>query len=121
VVRDLRAAPPGSALLYGGETTVAVRGAGRGGRNLELALAALRLIEKDELVLTLASDGRDNGDWAGAVADVAGRESARRLGLDPDACLADNDSYGFFARTGDCLVTGATGSNVADLFVALKA
>ena len=120
IVADLRAAPAGSALLYGGETTVTVRGCGRGGRNLELALAALGLVEDEELVLTLASDGHDNGEWAGAIADVAGRERARRAGLDPGRSLDDNDSYGYFAATGEWLKTGATGSNVADLVLALK-
>ncbi len=54
------------------------------------------------------------------MADAPAREHARRLGLDPDAHLADNDSYGFFERAGGYLLTGATGSNVADLVVALR-
>lgn len=120
VVRELRAAAPATALLYGGETTVTVTGGGRGGRNLEVALAAQRLVGDGEIVVTVASDGRDNGDFAGAVADSLARANARRLGLDLDAHLADNDSYGFFERTGDYLVTGSTGSNVADLIVALR-
>jgi len=97
-----------------------VRGPGRGGRNLELALAALRLLERDELVLTLASDGHDNGEWAGAIADAAAREAAFRAGLDPGRFLEANDSYGFFAAGGGWLETGATGANVADLVVALR-
>ncbi|HVO35016.1 MAG TPA: DUF4147 domain-containing protein [Gemmatimonadales bacterium] len=120
VLRDLHAAPPGAALLYGGETTVTVRGAGRGGRNLELALAALGGVLGGELVLTLATDGRDNGDLAGAIADAVTRESARRAGADPAAFLAANDSYGFFARVPQALETGPTGANVADLIVALR-
>ena len=97
-----------------------VTGGGRGGRNLEVALAAQRLVGDGEIVVTVASDGRDNGDFAGAVADSLARANARRLGLDLDAHLADNDSCGFFERTGDYLVTGSTGSNVADLIVALR-
>jgi glycerate 2-kinase len=120
VAAELRVARAGTALLYGGETTVTVTGRGRGGRNLEMALAALPLVGEREIVATLASDGRDNGDAAGAVADAAAREHARRLGLDAAARLADNDAYGFFERTGDWIVTGATGANVADLVVALK-
>jgi glycerate-2-kinase len=120
VVRELRAEGAGAALLYGGETTVTVTGGGRGGRNLEVALAAQRLVGDGEIVVTVASDGRDNGDFAGAVADVRARTGARRLGLDLDAYLAAHDSYGFFERTGDYLVTGSTGSNVADLIVALR-
>ena len=121
VVRELHAAPPRTALLYGGETTVTVRGRGRGGRNLELALAALAGGAEDELLLTLASDGRDNGHLAGALADGITREAARRAGLDPRAYLTENDSYGFFERVGHALETGAMGANVADLVVALRA
>jgi glycerate-2-kinase len=120
VVRELQAAGARPALLYGGETTVTVTGGGRGGRNLEVALAAQRLVGEGEIVVTVASDGHDNGDFAGAVADLPGRGSARRLGLDLDAYLTANDSYGFFERTGDYLVTGATGANVADLILALR-
>ncbi len=120
VLRDLHAVPAGTALRYGGETTVTVRGEGQGGRNLELALAALGGVHDDELVLTLATDGRDNGDLAGAVADPVTREAARRAGADPGAFLASNDSYGFFARVPQALETGPTGANVADLIVALR-
>ena len=120
VVQDLRAAPRGTALLYGGETTVTVRGAGRGGRNLELALAALGGVADDELVLTLATDGRDNGDLAGAIADAATRRDARRRAADPATYLAANDSFGFFSRVPHALDTGPTGANVADLVVAIR-
>jgi glycerate-2-kinase len=120
VLRDLRAVPPGAVCLYGGETTVTVRGPGRGGRNLELALAALADLRDDELVLTLATDGRDNGDLAGAIADAVTRREARRAGADPAAFLTANDSYGFFARVPHALETGPTGANVADLVVALR-
>jgi glycerate 2-kinase len=120
IVRDLQAAPRGTVLLFGGETTVTVRGAGRGGRNLELALAALESLGDDGLVLTLASDGRDNGDLAGAIADAETRRAAQRAGADPGAYLRANDSYGFFERVGQALETGATGANVADLVVALR-
>lgn len=120
VVRDLRAAPGGTAHLYGGETTVTIAGAGRGGRNLELALAALGDVREDELVLTLATDGRDNGELAGAIADAVTRRDAQRAGADPASYLAANDSYGFFERVPHALETGPTGANVADLIVALR-
>jgi len=120
VAGDLHAAPPGTALLYGGETTVTVRGDGRGGRNLELALAALGALADDELVLTLATDGRDNGDLAGAIADAVTRRDAQRAGADSAAYLTANDSYGFFERVPHALETGPTGANVADLIVALR-
>jgi glycerate-2-kinase len=120
VVRELHAAPRGTAHLYGGETTVTVTGAGRGGRNLELALAALGGVQDDELVLTLATDGRDNGELAGAIADAVTRRDAQRGGADPASYLAANDSYGFFERVPHALETGPTGANVADLIVALR-
>ncbi|MBI1723145.1 MAG: DUF4147 domain-containing protein [Gemmatimonadetes bacterium] len=121
VVRELRAAAPGSAVLFGGESTVTVRAPGSGGRNCELALAALRLVREGECVVTLATDGRDNGDLAGAIADDAVRAAADRLGLDCGAFLEANDSHGFYRRAGGYLVTGATGANVADVIVALRA
>jgi hydroxypyruvate reductase len=120
VVEQLRRAPPRSALLYGGESTVTVRGTGRGGRNAELALAALPHLAAGELVLCLASDGRDNSDLAGALADAAVAAAARDTGLDPRRFLGANDAYGFFALVPGALETGATGANVADLIVALK-
>jgi glycerate 2-kinase len=120
VLRELREAPRDTACLYGGETTVTVRGGGRGGRNLELALAALGEVRDDELLLTLASDGRDNGELAGAIADAVTRREAQRAGADPVTHLADNDSYGFFERVPHALETGPTGANVADLIIALR-
>jgi hydroxypyruvate reductase len=120
VLGELHAAPAGTALLYGGETTVTVRGAGRGGRNLELALAALGGVREGELLLTLATDGRDNGPLAGAIADAVTADDARRRGADPAPYLTSNDSYGFFERVPQALVTGPTGANVADLIAALR-
>ena len=101
-----------------GETTVTVRGAGRGGRNQELALgAALALAGSgDILVTSMGTDGVDGPtDAAGAVADGATVERARRRGQDPGRALADNDAYSFFRATGDLIVTGPTGTNVMDL------
>jgi glycerate-2-kinase len=120
VLAELHAAPAGSALLYGGETTVTVRGSGRGGRNLELALAALGGVREGELLLTLATDGRDNGALAGAIADAVTLTDARRSRCDPVLYLAANDSYAFFERVPHALETGPTGANVADVIVALR-
>ena len=105
-------------LVAGGETTVTVRGNGRGGRNQELALgAALKLAGlQDMLLVALATDGNDGPtDAAGAVADGTTLDRAGRLGLDPHAFLARNDAYGFFERLGDLLMTGPTNTNVNDL------
>jgi hydroxypyruvate reductase len=105
-------------LVLGGETTVTVRGEGRGGRNQELALgAALKLDGLDDvLVVALATDGNDGPtDAAGAVADGTTMARASALGLDPFEALATNDSYTFFQRLGDLLLSGATNTNVNDL------
>ncbi|OYV26725.1 MAG: hypothetical protein B7W98_02970, partial [Parcubacteria group bacterium 20-58-5] len=117
----LRAAPPSSALLYGGETTVSLGAhAGRGGRNQELALASLARLTDDELVLAFASDGKYATPHAGALADAETRAHARAKNVDADAALSAHASYDFFAATGDALQTGLLESNVSDLVIALK-
>jgi glycerate-2-kinase len=105
-------------LVAGGETTVTVRGGGRGGRNQELALAAALDLEGGPPVAVLAAgtDGSDGPtDAAGAFADEGTVERGRRRGADARAALDENDSYGFFRREGGLFVTGPTGTNVMDL------
>ena len=109
---------PPACLVAGGETTVTIRGQGKGGRNQELALAAALAIEgwDDLCVVGLATDGTDGPtDAAGAVAwgDTVAR--ARALGLDAETYLANNDSYHFWTALGDLIVTGPTNTNVNDL------
>jgi hydroxypyruvate reductase len=109
---------PPACLVLGGETTVTVRGEGKGGRNQELALASAIALDGWErtLVMALATDGVDGmSPAAGAVVtgETAGR--ARALGLSPQAALAANDSYTFFNALGDAIVLGPTGTNVNDL------
>jgi glycerate 2-kinase len=119
----IAAAPPGSALIYGGETTVTLRGAGRGGRNQELALAAALALPADAhcTIASLGTDGSDGPtDAAGAVARPDTLARAYALGLNAAAYLANNDSYAFFASLGDLLITGPTGTNVADVVIALR-
>lgn len=106
--------------LYGGESTVTIRHVGKGGRNLELALSALRKIEDNELILPIASDGKDNTDFAGAISDIITKGNAERLRLDEEKHLEDNRSYDFFSETGDYVKTGDTGRNIADLVLAIK-
>lgn len=117
---EVAAAPARTAFLYGGETTVNVIGNGEGGRNQALALAALTEIREEAIVASVASDGRDNGDHAGAFADCALRELAISKGLDLLGHLKDSNSATFFAKLGYYIETGPTGSNVADLIIALK-
>lgn len=109
-----------SAYLVAGETTVRVRGAGAGGRNQQSCLAALSSIEPGELFLSAASDGHDNTDHAGAIADAQTVMHATKHGLDARAFLSRNDSYGFFEKTKDFIITGLTGSNVSDVMIYMK-
>jgi hydroxypyruvate reductase len=108
-------------LLAGGETTVQVRGSGRGGRNQEFALAAAaQLSGHDVLLLSAGTDGIDGPtDAAGAYADGTTLTRAGARGLDPAAALADNDSYPFFEALGDLFRCGPSGTNVMDIKIAL--
>jgi glycerate 2-kinase len=109
-----------SCWVYGGETTVLVRGAGRGGRNQELALSAGLALDgvRDVMLVAFATDGIDGPtDAAGAIATGSTVASAKRLGLDANSSLDDNDSYALFDALGDLLRTGPTGTNVADLLL----
>jgi glycerate-2-kinase len=102
---------------------VTVTGSGRGGRNQELALAAGLAIagRTDIAVLAAGTDGADGPtDAAGAFADGGTVARGRRCGVDAIAALAENDSHGFFAREGGLVVTGPTGTNVADLALVLR-
>lgn len=120
VVVRLHGASGKSALLYAGETTVTLAGEhGEGGRNQEVALAALEQVGEGELVLPFASDGRDASDAAGAIADLVAKRHAAAQGLSIEEDLARHASYTFFTRTGDALETGLLESNVSDLLVAL--
>lgn len=119
-VKELRRSRGKRAFLYGGETTVTIRGKGKGGRNQELALSALRSIGDNEIVASVASDGWDNTDFAGAVVDRLTALKAKEMGLLPDDFLKNNDSYNFFKKVGDFIETGHTGSNVADFVLAVR-
>jgi hydroxypyruvate reductase len=105
-------------LVWGGETTVTVRGEGKGGRNQELALAAALALDglPDVVMVALGTDGTDGPtDAAGAVATGETVARAKALGLDARAHLEDNDAYPFFESLGDLIRTGPTGTNVNDL------
>lgn len=109
-------------LVLGGETTVTVKGDGKGGRNQELALSAALALDglPGVLVTAFGTDGTDGPtDAAGAVATGDTVARARALGLDPARSLAQNDAYRFFSSLGDLVMTGPTGTNVSDLVFAL--
>lgn len=105
-------------LVAGGETTVTLRGQGRGGRNQELALAAVRTLAtvQEALLVTLATDGEDGPtDAAGAVVSTETLGRGLALGMAPEPFLADNNAYAYFDALGDLIRSGATGTNVNDL------
>jgi hydroxypyruvate reductase len=105
-------------MIAGGETTVTIRGDGAGGRNQEMALAAVRPLAglEDVAFIALATDGGDGPtDAAGAVVTGETLGRAQALGMDPPEYLANNDSYTLFSKLGDCLMTGPTQTNVNDL------
>jgi hydroxypyruvate reductase len=109
-------------LVAAGETTVTVKGSGKGGRNQEPAPGAACALDgvEEALVASLGTDGIDGPtDAAGAVAAGDTLVRARRKGLDPSGALAENDTYPFFRVLDDLLVTGPTGTNVMDLQIIL--
>ncbi|MDA0333778.1 MAG: glycerate kinase [bacterium] len=110
--------PPPACLISGGETTVTLKGNGKGGRNQEFVLAAaLDLVGCDGItVLSCGTDGTDGPtDAAGAIADGSSVARAACAGLQASEYLLCNDSYRFFAQLDDLVITGPTGTNVMDL------
>lgn len=112
--------------LFGGETTVKLTGTGLGGRNQELALRVALLAEQQGwgegwVFLSGGTDGRDGPcDAAGGIVDGGTLKRMREAGVSPEDMLANNDSYHALQAAGDLLMTGATGTNVADLQVLIR-
>ncbi|PPD33232.1 MAG: glycerate kinase [Methylomonas sp.] len=113
------------AFIAGGETTVTIKGDGKGGRNQEMALAFAIAADKHGLTgnwtfLSAGTDGRDGPtDAAGAIVDPNTLKRMTDAGVNPVAMLENNDSYLALKTSGDLLITGATGTNVADLQILL--
>ena len=110
-------------LIAGGETTVTIKGKGKGGRNQELALSAVKELADLEniMLISLGTDGDDGPtDAAGAVVTGESAQRAASLGLDAADYLARNDAYSFFDVLGDLLKTGPTGTNVNDLIFLIQ-
>lgn len=114
--------PQGEALVGFGETVVRVDGAGRGGRNQEVALAAaIEIVGSSVLVGSIGTDGVDGPtDNAGAIVDGTTIERGKAGGLDALAHLQDHDCASYLEAVGDVIVTGSTGTNVGDLAVAIS-
>lgn len=115
----LEAVTEGEVGVMAGETTVTVRGSGRGGRNQEAALAAAMAIEGGtDVFVTLGTDGIDGPtDAAGAYVEGATAGRLRKAGFDPVTVLANNDSHPALDAAGALIRTGPTGINVADLWL----
>jgi glycerate-2-kinase len=124
IAANTRESRPPTGVVLGGETTVTVRGGGRGGRNQELALAAAIEVDGANNVVVLAggTDGIDGlSDNAGAIVDSTTTERLRRAGIDPGESLADNDSSTALETVSDNIRTGPTGTNVCDVTLVLTA
>ncbi len=125
VLRCARAAAGPAALIFGGETTVQLRGTGRGGRNQELALrvacGAQGVVAPGWVFLSAGTDGRDGPtDAAGGIVDADTVARIVQAGGDPGEFLKNNDSYTALQLAGDLLFTGGTDTNVADVQVFLR-
>jgi len=123
LVARARALPPRSCLIAGGETTVTVRGRGRGGRCQEFALAAALQLRPDDRVVVLAAgtDGTDGPtDAAGGIADAETVTRGERAGQAALAALDDNDAYTFLSAADDLVVSGPTNTNLLDLYLLLR-
>jgi len=123
VARARRLTPP-ACLIAGGETTVTVRGQGKGGRCQEFALAAaLELGPTDHItILAAGTDGTDGPtDATGAIVDGGSVERGAAAGADVRRALADNDAYAFLRASRDLIVSGPTRTNLLDLYLAVSA
>lgn len=113
---------PPACIISGGETTVTIKGRGKGGRNQEFALAAALDIDRvdDILIFSAGTDGTDGPtDAAGAMVDGTTCKRAGEAGLSPHQHLEANDAYPFFEKLGDLVITGPTMTNVMDIRLAL--
>ena len=115
--------PKPACIIAGGETTVTIRGKGKGGRNQEFALSAAMEIEGCEgvVILSAGTDGTDGPtDATGAIVDFNTCKDARvKFSRNPEEFLNNNDSYNFFKKTGEHIVTGPTMTNVMDIMISL--
>jgi hydroxypyruvate reductase len=115
-------------ILMGGETTVTVKGKGKGGRNQQFSLAALAELMHNydadttrvPLILSAGTDGTDGPtDATGAMVDAETIKKTMKLSLDVSSFLNNNDAYNFFAKAGGHIITGPTQTNVMDIVIAL--
>ncbi|PIZ85326.1 hypothetical protein COX94_02930 [Candidatus Nomurabacteria bacterium CG_4_10_14_0_2_um_filter_33_9] len=111
-----------SVVLAAGEPSIQVKDkSGKGGRSLHMGLSVIKkkLIDDDSIFISFASDGMDNSDAAGAIVDKSTIGKIEKLDLDVNDYLDRFDSYSFFEKSGDIIMTGPTGANVSDLMILL--
>jgi len=124
VLNSSNPVPPPACIISGGETTVRIKGEGLGGRNMEFALQTAKMIEGN-ISITAASIGTDGTDGptdsAGAVADGNTVGKAAQAGLNINKYIDNNDSYHFFKKIDDLIITGPTNTNVMDVRILLVA
>jgi glycerate-2-kinase len=109
-------------IIAGGETTVTVKGSGKGGRNQEMALSVADKLQDTAgwVFLSGGTDGVDGPtDAAGGVVDGMSVARAAEAGVGASECLQNNDAYRFLDASGDLIITGPTGTNVMDIAVLL--
>ncbi len=115
--------PKPACIIAGGETTVTIKGKGNGGRNQEFALSAAMEIEGLEgiVILSAGTDGTDGPTNAtGAIVDFnTCKDFRKKFNLRPEVFLSKNDSYNFFKRSGEHIITGPTMTNVMDIMISL--
>lgn len=110
---------PKTLLLAAGETTVKVTGDGKGGRNQELVLHGLANLD-GSIIASVDSDGWDNTPFAGAIGDASTLTKARERGVEIDDYAKNNNSYAFFEKVGDAVITDRLASNVSDIMIVLR-
>lgn len=113
--------PSHTVIAAGGETTVKVNNPnGKGGRNQELVLGVVESLGNQITIASFDSDGWDNTEFGGAIGDFKTLEKAKELNLNMQEYLSQNNSFEFFQKTGDGILTGRLPTNIADLIIILK-
>lgn len=113
--------PSHTVIAAGGETTVKVNNPnGKGGRNQELVLGVVESLGNQITIASFDSDGWDNTEFGGAIGDFKTLEKAKELNLNMQEYLDQNNSFEFFQKTGDGILTGRLPTNIADLIIILK-
>lgn len=120
-MREKAAVARANCVIAGGEPRLIVsKKGGKGGRCQYVSLAALRQMNDDDVFLSFASDGIDNSDSAGAIADSGTLKRADAESVSVEGHLDNFNTYEFFEKTGDLLYTGETDANVSDLFIYMR-